>query len=122
MILVDTSVWVDHLRVADRRLSQLLDGRQVLAHPWVLGEVLLGGLRAGSRVDHLMPRLPQAAVATSAEMVILIAHERLAGTGIGYVDVQLLASTMLTPNALLWTRDQHLNRVAERLGVAHVGR
>lgn len=119
MILVDTSVWIDHLRASDRHLTELLERGIVLAHPWVFGELVLGGLREGSEVTRWMPRLDQATVATSGEILRLIRNNRLAGTGIGYVDSQLLASAQLTPDALLWTRDRRLDRVADRLGLAY---
>lgn len=90
----------------------------MLAHPWVFGEIVLGGLREDSEVTRLIPRLAQATVATSREILRLIRDDGLAGTGIGYVDSQLLASTRLTPDALL-DRDRRLDRVADRLGMAY---
>jgi predicted nucleic acid-binding protein len=119
VILVDTSVWVDHLRASDRHLTELLESGIVLAHPWVFGEIVLGGLREGSEVTRLMPRPAQATVATSGEILRLINNNGLARTGIGYVDSQLLASARLTPDALMWTRDRRLDRVADRLGLAY---
>lgn len=119
MILVDTSVWVDHLRSTDTHLAGLLDRYLVLSHPWVVGEVVLGGVSPESPVAELMPRLPGAAVATDEEVLTLIGREGLAGTGIGYVDAQLLAAVRLTPDARLWTRDRRLDRVAEALGIAY---
>lgn len=119
MILVDTSVWVDHLRSTDRHLSGLLDGNRVLSHPWVVGEIVLGGPRVDSPVAQLMRRLPGSAVATDGEISTLLEREALGGSGIGYVDAQLLTATRLTPDAQLWTRDRRLDRIAGSLGVAY---
>lgn len=116
MVLVDTSVWIDHLRVGNEALSELLDAASVLSHPWIIGEVALGNLRNPGEVIGLIGALPRATVATDHEVLWLIDHEALRGTGIGYVDAQLLAAARLTPGARVWTRDMRLARVAARLG------
>lgn len=116
MILVDTSVWVGHLRSPDARLAALLEEGMVLGHAWVLGELALGGVTPGHVA--LLTALPQAVEASSGEVAGLIAGHRLAGTAIGYVDAQLLASTLMTPAARLATHDRRLHAVAERLGCA----
>ena len=118
MILVDTSVWVDHLRAADATLADLLDRGLVLGHPWVVGELALGQLRHREVVLGLLAGLPQAVVATAVEVAAFIEAHRLYGLGIGYVDVQLLAAARLTGDALLWTRDRRLAAAAGRLEVA----
>ncbi|MGH9063551.1 MAG: type II toxin-antitoxin system VapC family toxin [Acidimicrobiales bacterium] len=118
MILVDTSVWVDHLRASDSALAGLLDNGAVLAHPWVTGEVALGHLRQRHEVIRLMSRLPQATVATDGEVLTLVERDALHGIGVGYVDAQLLAATRLTPGASLWTADRRLAAAAARLGTA----
>lgn len=118
MILVDTSVWVDHLRSGDRVLARLLDDSHVLAHPWVIGEFALGRLRNRREIIDLLENLPSATLATPAEILLLIEESDLAGRGIGYVAVQLLAATRLTPDARIWTRDRRLASVAAHLGVA----
>lgn len=118
MILVDTSVWIDHLRVGSAALASLLERSAVLAHPWVVGELALGNLRRRDEVLGLLDGLPQATTATAAEVLTLIDRRELHGTGIGYVDVQLLASTRLTPGAALWTHDRRLAAAASRLGSA----
>lgn len=117
MILVDTSVWIDHLRDGDERLADLLDAGDVLCHPWVIGELALGRLSRRAEVLGLLGGLPQAVAATTDEVLGLMEGERLAGTGIGYVDAQLLAASRLT-SARLWTADRRLLAVASRLGVA----
>lgn len=117
MILVDTSVWIDHLRSGDAALRGLLDGGAVLGHPWVVGELALGNLGNRGEVLGLLRGLPQASVATAEETLLLIEREALHGAGIGYVDAQLLAAARLTREASLWTRDKRLIVVATRLGV-----
>jgi len=121
VILVDTSVWVDHLRVGDPLLVRLLDRGETFGHPWVTGELALGHLRGRSEVLRLLGQLPQAMVATAAELLEFIDRRQLFGLGIGYVDAQLLAATMLTDDGQLWTRDRRLRAAAEHLGVLYAG-
>jgi len=90
----------------------------VLIHPAVLGELSLGTLRNPGVIDTLAG-LPRATVATDAEVLALVRRHGLAGTGIGWLDAGLLAATLLTPDARLWTRDRRLAAAAFRLGVAH---
>jgi predicted nucleic acid-binding protein len=118
MILVDTSVWVDHLRDGDAALAALLERREVLAHPWVTGELALGRLRRRGEILRLLGQLPRATVATAEELSTFIEDHALYGRGIGYVDAQLLAATRLTPEARLWTRDRRLHAAAEHVGAA----
>ena len=118
MVLVDTSVWIDHLRAGDETLSSLLQERSVLSHPWIIGELALGSLRDRAEVLGLLSALPKAAVATDEDVRWLIEHEALHGTGIGLVDAQILASVKLTPGAQVWTRDKRLLKQAMRLGRA----
>ncbi len=120
MILVDTSVWVDHFRDQGPggMLAALLERGAVLGHPSITGELALGHLRARAEILGLLGQLPQATVATAAELVAFIERHELFGLGIGYVDAQLLAATKLTDRAQLWTRDRRLSAAAERLGVA----
>lgn len=118
MILVDTSIWVDHLRNGDAGLIALLEEGNVLAHPWVTGELALGELASRHEVVNLIGNLPQAVVATPAEVLRMIEERHLYGRGIGYVDVQLLGATLLTPHARLWTRDKRLAEVAAELDIA----
>lgn len=118
MILVDTSIWIDHLRSGDETLVRLLDSNAALAHPWVTGELALGNLSNRAEVISLLQALPQATLADSDEVLRLIEQESLAGVGIGYVDASLLAATLLTGDAKLWTRDRRLSAVAVRLKLA----
>jgi len=119
LILVDTAIWIDHLRDDDAHLVGLLDRGQVLAHPWVTGELALGGIRSRAEILRLLDDLPQAPVASAAEIRELIEQHELFGLGIGFVDTQLLAATMLTAEAELWTRDRRLEAAARRFGRAH---
>ncbi len=115
MILVDTSIWIEHLRAGHSTLVALLERGQVLAHPWVTGEIALGSLSRREEVLGLLAGLPQAAVATPVEVLTLVELHRLYGLGIGYVDAQLLAATRLTPDAALWTNDKRLAVAAAQL-------
>ena len=117
MILVDTSVWVDHLRAGDEALARLLSLEQVLAHPFVTGELALGNLGNRATVLEALLGLPQAQAATDAEVLQLIGAQELFGNGIGYVDAHLLASARLTAGTRLWTRDRRLMQAGARLGL-----
>jgi len=118
MILVDTAVWVDHLRTGDRTLEHLLDEGQVLVHGFIIGELALGVLRQRVATLEALHELPQAETATDREVLQFIERDRLFGLGIGYIDAHLLASTRLTPDAQLWTRDRRLLDAAKNLGLA----
>lgn len=117
MILVDTAVWIDHLRAGNASLVQLLDSSSVVAHPWVIGELALGHLSNREEVLGLLHDLPQANVAQDEEVLSLINRHALYGVGIGYVDAQLLAASRLTPDTRLWTNDKRLSAVAAQLGL-----
>lgn len=117
MILADTSVWVDHLRKGDPMLVAALQAGSVLGHPFVLGELALGNLRNREVVLDALAGLPSARQANDDEVLSLIKHRSLYGVGIGYVDAHLLASTLLTPGARLWTRDRRLLAAAGTLGL-----
>ena len=116
MILVDTSVWVDHLKRGDAQLAGLLDRGAVLMHPFVLSEIACGSLVDRPNLLALLKQLPAAAVAESSEVLGFIERRSLHGRGIGYVDVHLLAAVVLTPGASLWTRDKRLRSAADTLG------
>jgi predicted nucleic acid-binding protein len=118
VILVDTSVWVDHLRTGDRVLGQLLDSGEVLGHRFVTGELALGNLRERDLVLSTLRELPQATVASDDEVLHFIDRQALFGLGIGYVDAHLLAAVRLTAGAKLWTRDRRFQAAATQLGLA----
>jgi predicted nucleic acid-binding protein len=113
-MLVDTSVWVEHLRRGDSTLSSLLDRGEVECHPFIIGELACGSLRRRSEVLSLLRRLPHVRVASHDEALTLIERHRLMGRGIGWIDAHLLASAALS-NTPLWSRDQRLSEVATEL-------
>lgn len=117
MILVDTSVWVDHLRAGDETLAALLNSNQVLVHPFVLGELACGNLRQRMEVLTLLKNLPHAVVALDEEVLFFIEQHGLMGRGIGYVDAHLLAAVALDGGARLWSRDKRLHALAGEMGI-----
>ena len=117
MILVDTSVWVDHLRSGNPTLATLLHGEQVLTHPCIIGELACGAIRnRGTVLEHLA-RLPRAVMADDDEVLALVGSRRLFGRGIGWVDAHLLASAVLS-RVRLMTLDRRLARLGEVVGVS----
>ncbi len=118
MILVDTSIWIDHLRSHDTRLANLLTQNSVLCHTFVRGELALGHLKQRDTILSAMDNLPQAVVAYPNEINYFIETHALFGLGIGLIDVHLLASTQLSGNTRLWTRDKRLLAVAMRMNLA----
>jgi hypothetical protein len=118
VILVDTSIWVNHLRSGQTSLAARLEAGAVLGHPWVIGEIALGHLSQRREVLGLLRSLPQVSVPTEEETMSFIDRQRLYGLGISYVDANLLAATRLTADALLWTADRRLASIASRLGCA----
>jgi hypothetical protein len=116
VILADTSLWVHHLRSGLRELADALADGEVLGHPHVTGELACGNLRNRGAILQLLRDLPQAVLATEEEALQCIEKNRLHGRGLGWTDVHLLASALLTP-ARLWTLDRALAREARRLGV-----
>lgn len=118
MILVDTSVWVDHLRRGDKALVRLLNEGEVLCHPFVIGELACGNLQKRGEILSLLSALPSAPMATHEEALVLLSERRLSGRGLGWVDVHFLASSLLS-NTALWTKDKALRTAAERMRSAY---
>lgn len=118
MILVDTSVWIDHLRTSDHSLVALLDEVSVCVHPMIIGELALGSLRNRAVVLGLLAELPAVPVATDPEVLELVGARSLYGTGLSYVDAHLLAAVLLADDTRLWTRDRRLREAAQQLGAA----
>jgi predicted nucleic acid-binding protein len=118
MILVDTSVWIDHLRAGTPMLAAALEDERVLMHPFVLGELACGNLENREEVLGLLAALPGAPTATDSEALVFIERRRLMGRGIGYIDVHLLASVALAGTTRLWTRDKRLAAAAADLKLA----
>jgi hypothetical protein len=117
MILVDTSIWVEHLRESLPVLEDLLLKQRVLTHPSVIGELACGNLRRRAQLLGWLRRIPAASVARDQEVFSLIEEKRLWGKGVGWVDAHLLASGLIT-GCTLWTRDQPLHAAAMKLGMA----
>ena len=118
MILIDTSIWVDHLRSGDETVAALLGERNVLMHPFVVGELAVGNLLPRELVLSRLRALPEARIARHDEVLDFLEHHQLFGVGLGYVDLHLLTSTQLTAGSTLWTRDRRLSAAASRLGLA----
>jgi len=119
VILVDTSIWVDHLRAGNDGLATALERGLVLTHPFIVGELACGRMRNRGEILGLLRSLPVGPVVTDDEALQYIDFHQLMGRGIGYVDIHLLASTALAEGMRLWTRDRRLAEVAAELGVAH---
>jgi predicted nucleic acid-binding protein len=117
-VLVDTSVWVDHLRDGDPVLADLLDAGEVWTHAFVIGEIALGHLAQRKAIIDALSGMPRLAAASDAEVIGFIEAAALAGRGIGYVDVHLLAALRLAPGTMLWTRDRRLATIAAELSLA----
>lgn len=115
MILVDTSVWIDHFKFSSEKLADLLNKKQVLIHPFIIGELSLGGMQQRATTLNLLRQLPRTNVANADEVLHFIEIHRLFGNGIGYVDVHLLAAAHLTPGTTLWTLDKRLQAAATEL-------
>ena len=122
MLLVDTSVWINHLRERDEDLVKFLEGKRGLSHPLVVGELAMGNLQGREMVLGTLQDLPQSAVAEEEEeeeeVLQLVSARKLFGQGLSYVDAHLLAAVQLTPGASFWTRDKRLAKAAVNLSLA----
>ncbi|RZL86732.1 MAG: type II toxin-antitoxin system VapC family toxin [Variovorax sp.] len=118
MVLVDTSVWIDHLARGDSQLQSLLEEGEVLMHPSIVAEIALGSLTHRDVTVGALQALPEIASATHFEVMAFLNNERLFGLGIGYVDLHLLAATRLAAGARLWTRDRRLLEASLKLNLA----
>lgn len=114
MVLVDTSVWIEHLRLGSSGLEQLLNDGQVVCHPFIIGELACGNLKKRANILSLLLELPMAIRADDEEVVQFIEEHKLMGKGLGFVDIHLLVSAVLT-EIPLWTLDKRLNDVSTRL-------
>ena len=117
LVLVDTSVWIDHLHRSDAALIRLLEANLVVTHPRVIGELALGSIRNRTEVLGLLTGLPLAATARHDEVLLLIENRRLYGRGLSIVDVELLASALVGPDTRVFTRDRRLAEVCDEAGV-----
>ncbi len=118
MVIVDTSIWVDHLREGNLHLEKLLLNGEVVCHPFIIGELACGNIKNRSELLSLIQTLPMAPTVTLDELLYFIERNKLMGIGIGFVDAHLLASAMLSVRSL-WTSDKRLKSVAIELKVAY---
>lgn len=116
MILVDTSVWIEHLRAGSDRLRSLLFDEQALCHPFIIGELACGTLRNRREILSMLRALPEARLVEHEEVLSFLEARRLHGRGLGWVDANLLASTLLT-GCTLWTLDKPLRRAAAAMNI-----
>ncbi len=119
MILVDSSVWIDHFRHASAHLAALLASRLVWTHPFVVGELACGHLPKREAVLTALSTLPHAPLVPHGEVLAFVERHRLMARGIGWVDMHLLASTIVAGRVALWSRDKRLAAAAAELGCAH---
>ncbi|RLA38611.1 MAG: VapC toxin family PIN domain ribonuclease [Gammaproteobacteria bacterium] len=119
MILVDTSIWIDHLRKKGGRLVAVLEANLVLIHPFIIGELACGNLRNRDGLLGHLHELPQITVATDSEVLHFIQQGNLMARGVGYLDMHLLASVQLHGHARLWTRDKRLAAISRELQLSH---
>ncbi len=117
MILVDSSIWVDHLCKKDRKLSLLLEAGQVLCHPFVRGELALGEMKNRDEILSHLAALPSTRTASDREVLHLVLEKKLHGLGVGWVDMHLLASALIS-HCRLWTRDKALSSLVRQWGLA----
>lgn len=118
MVLVDTSVWVAHLREGNIGLETLLNNSEVVCHPFIVGELACGNLKNRSEILSLLRALPMATYVEHEEVIQFIENYTLMGKGLGYIDIHLLASAILT-NIPLWTFDKKLNEVSSILKIEY---
>jgi len=118
MVLVDTSVWVAHLRAGNIGLETLLNDGHVVCHPFIVGEFACGNLVNRAEILSLLQALPMASHVEHEEVMQFIENYSLMGKGLGYIDVHLLASSMLT-KVPLWTLDKKLKDVSSKLGIEY---
>jgi predicted nucleic acid-binding protein len=117
VILVDTSVWIDHLRKPDKRLQELLQNDEVAIHPLIRMELALGSLANREEVISNLCLLPKVQIAELDELLTLIETRALYGKGIGVTDLHLIASALLEKSLLIWTRDRRLGEIASSFGI-----
>lgn len=117
MVLVDTSVWVLHLRNSNIRLERLLNDGDVICHQFIIGELACGNLKNRTEILVLLQALPVATLAEHEDVMQFIENYQLMGKGLGYIDMHLLTSSLLT-EVPIWTLDKKLNEVSTELGIS----
>jgi len=116
MVLVDTSVWVSHLREGNPALEKLLNDGKVVCHPFIIGELACGNLKNRKEILTALQSLPMTISAEDEEILKFIEDHQLMGKGVGYMDVHLIASAALT-DVPLWTLDKILDQMAKKIGI-----
>ncbi|MGV1941067.1 type II toxin-antitoxin system VapC family toxin [Agrobacterium sp. 22-211-1] len=116
MILVDTSIWIDHFRYGDAELCKIINDDRLLCHPFIVGELALGNLRERDAVIAFLTAQREALIASHAEVMTIIDRNSIFSMGIGYTDAHLLTSTLLDRRSSLWTRDKRLAAAAQKVG------
>jgi predicted nucleic acid-binding protein len=116
MVLVDTSIWIDHLRESSKGLVELLQQENVICHPFIIGELACGNLKNQKMILELLENLPQAQLVDDSEVRKFIEMRKLMGQGIGWIDMHLISSALISDTAL-WTSDKRLRIVAQKLKV-----
>jgi predicted nucleic acid-binding protein len=119
MVLVDTSVWVSHLRNGNMGLEKLLNDGEVVCHPFIVGELACGNLKNRHEILKYLQSLPMTILAEDEEVLKFIENNHLMGMGLGYIDVHLIASAVLT-NAPLWTLDKTLDKITKKIGINYI--
>jgi predicted nucleic acid-binding protein len=118
MVLVDTSVWIDHLRHRDAELSSLLESGDVLCHTFIIGEIACGNLTSRKEILHRLALLPAASLVRHSEVLAFIEAHRISGLGLGFIDMHLLATANLD-GLKIWSRDKALRKAAEALKISY---
>ncbi len=118
MVLADTTIWVDHFRAPNDKLRELLENEQISIHPFIVAELALGSLKHRAIQLKALDDLPAVQVARLDEVRLMIEAHTLYCRGIGLTDAHLIASCLIDPPTLLWTKDRQLSNVAESLGIA----
>lgn len=119
MILVDTSIWIDHFYTGVPSLVELLQQEKVLLHPFIVGELACGNIQNRQEILSLLHNLPSVSVASDKEALLLIENFSLMGKGVGYIDIHLLASVLIQDGAKLWTRDKRLLAIANEMNLTY---
>jgi len=122
VILIDTSVWIDHLRSPSHEVNRLIENDRVLMHPMVIGELACGNMADRTRTLTKLKGFPDIHESSHGEVLALIESQTLMGTGVGYIDAHLICSALNEPGTAIWTQDSSLKKVASRLGLAYESR
>ena len=117
MVLVDTSIWIDHFRYNNDQLVELLNGGKVFCHPFIIGELACGNIKNRKEIISYLEALPQSFQVEHVEVMIFIEKNQMMGKGLGYIDMTILASSLVT-GIPLWTLDKRLNSIANKLNIS----